>query len=134
MTKLFRLMAQANHARLSCKGSALAKFESVHAEVIDKLTKEYMPDGSGVDSGVTFSHSNSKTDHLVFNFSFHHMNEAGFYTNWTNHVLHVTPSLANGYDMRITGNNRNDIKEYFYQIFSHCLDMDVEQALNQEIS
>ena len=122
--KLYELIARANQARISCKVAG-NEFEHVHDEVILNLVNEHMPSGSGIDSGVVFSDTKSNTEHLVFNFGYHHMNENGFYTCWTNHVLHVTPSLVHGFDMRITGRDANGIKEYFYQVF--------EEALNQEI-
>lgn len=122
--KLYKLIARANHARITCKVVGNG-FEHVHEEVISNLVDEHMPSGSGIDSGVTFSMEKSNVDHLVFNFAFHHMSENGMYDGWTNHVLHVTPSLVHGFRMRITGSNRNNVKDYFYQM--------LEQALNQEI-
>ena len=43
---------------------------------------------------------------------FHHMNDGGFYDGWTEHSVVVTPSLVYGFDTRITGRDRNDIKNY----------------------
>lgn len=76
-----------------------------------------LPTGSGLDNGVQFDNVKSTPNKLVFKFSYHHMNN-GSYTKWTTHTLVLTPSFAIGYDMKITGKDLNQIKEYLYDLFS----------------
>jgi len=53
------------------------------------------------------------------------MNENGYYDGWTDHVIHVTPSLTQGFSLRITGTNRNGIKDYLVDIYGTWLDEEV---------
>ncbi len=85
---------------------------------IDSLLDEFMPHGSGIDNGVTFDYEKSTEKHLIFHFAYHFMDENGYYDGWGDFTLHVTPCLWQGYDLRITGKDRNDVKDYFYQVFS----------------
>ena len=55
------------------------------------------------------------------------MSETGFYDGWTEHKVIVTPSFA-GIDLRITGRNRNDIKDHIHDCFSSIL-MDSRERL-----
>lgn len=84
--------------------------ERIMSECVD------LPHGSGLDNGVSIDLNRSKSDKIVFNTEFHHMNENGYYDGWTSHSLIVTPKFG-GYDLRITGKNRNGIKEYLYDLF-----------------
>ena len=92
----------------------------------DKLEKAlaWIPSGSGIDSGTELDRDESTPEKLIFRFSFHHMNDAGYYDGWTEHKAIVKPSLRYGFDLKITGRNRNDIKEYLDNLFSNWLDSD----------
>lgn len=96
-----------------------------HAIVIDEVVKTG-PGGSGIDNGIKFDHDKSKTDRLVLTFGFHHMDEHGGYDGWTDHELIVTPSLQFGFLMRITGRNRNYVKEYLYDLFTNWLSANID--------
>src|SRR5690606_41537978 len=58
---------------------------------------------------------------IVLRTSFHHMNESGFYDGWTEHIITVIPDLVNGFDLRISGRNKNDVKEYIADVFYEVL-------------
>lgn len=47
----------------------------------------------------------------------------------TQNGLTVTPSLARAFNLRISGRNRNDIKEMMYQDFDYALHTDVSYDL-----
>lgn len=119
--KLYSLIANKLQARASCQASGNTKWFDKHTESIEELVREHMPSGSGIDTGTKFSFEDSKPNRLVFYFSYHHMDENGYYAGWTDHKLIVTPSLISGFDMRITGRDRNDIKEYLYQVYQFAL-------------
>jgi hypothetical protein len=91
-----------------------------HADSIDALVREHMPSGSGFDCGTKIDLDASHAEKLVFTTSFHHMNDDGYYDGWTEHTVTVTPSF-NGFNLRIGGRNRNDIKEYIHEAFSQAL-------------
>ena len=52
------------------------------------------------------------------------MDDAGFYDGWTGHTITITPSFS-GINLRISGPNRNDIKDYLYETFDYALSRDV---------
>lgn len=91
-----------------------------HEETISKLVHERMPSGSGFDCGTQMDCSQSHAEKLVFTTSFHHMNDAGYYDGWTEHTIVVTPSFS-GFNLRISGRNRNNIKDYIHDVFSQAL-------------
>jgi len=69
----------------------------------------------------------STPEHLVFHCSYHHMNENGYYDGWTDHIVHVTPSLIHGFRLRITGTNRNGIKDYLVDIYRTWLNETIKE-------
>lgn len=103
-----------------------------HGLVIDAVI-DTGPSGSGLDAGTSIDLLKSRTDRLVISTSFHHMNETGFYAGWTEHNLVIKPSLQFGFDLRITGENRNEIKDYLIDVFSLWLDATVEIGGDQDV-
>lgn len=87
----------------------------------EEFARQHMPSGSGIDCGTTLDVDKSRSDRLVFHFSFHHMNDVGMYCKWTEHSLIVTPSLVTGFDMHITGQDYRDVKDYLYEVYSAAL-------------
>lgn len=91
-------------------------YKDVHEEAIEGYC-ELLPSGSGIDSGVKFNWGKSKPEKLIFDFAYHHMND-GQYDGWTEHSVIITPSLPNKFNLKITGRDRDDIKEYLYDVFN----------------
>jgi hypothetical protein len=44
------------------------------------------------------------------------MDENGYYCGWTEHNIILTPNFGS-FDMRITGKDKNGIKDYLYQLW-----------------
>jgi hypothetical protein len=124
--KVYQHIARKMDAYIRCMESPDSGWTNIHRESIESLVESYMPSGSGIDAGISFDFANSSPNKLIFAFGFHHMNENGYYDGWTAHKLIVSPSLAFGMDMRITGRNRNYIKEYLYQTFEYALNLIVD--------
>ena len=80
---------------------------------------ETAPSGSGFDNGTTVELGRNGT--LLFNTSFHHMNDGGYYDGWTEHTVRVKPTLAWSFDLTVSGRNRNDIKDYIAEVFDTWL-------------
>ncbi len=120
MRKVYQEIASAVSARLNCIASNNIEWQHKHEEKILNLVKNYMPSGSGVDNGTRIDFSNINPKRIVFYADFHHMNDNGYYSGWTEHTIIVTPSF-DGFDLRITGRDRNDIKEYLGDLFHHAL-------------
>lgn len=77
---------------------------------------ENLPSGSGLDNGVRIDLERSKPNKIVFHTEFHHLNENGYYDGWTTHRIVVTPNFGR-FNLKITGRNRNQIKDYLYDLF-----------------
>jgi hypothetical protein len=120
---LYSELAALTQARINCLDDSRNNIEWAekhHAKAMS-LVHELMPSGSGFDCGTIFDMDDSHANKLQFRVSFHHMDENGFYDGWTEHTIVATPSFQFGFDLRISGRNRNDIKEYIHEMFSHAL-------------
>lgn len=113
-------LASAIQARENCAKSGNDEWLAKHWDRAEQLVKDWMPSGSGIDNGTTLD-PDSTPDRLVFNTSYHHMDEGGGYAGWTEHQVIVTPSLSSGFELRITGKDRNQIKDYLYDVFDAAL-------------
>jgi hypothetical protein len=91
-------------------------FKEIHENKINELCY-LLPHGSGIDNGVKLMIEESKPERIIFYFEFHHMDENGFYSGWTEHNLTITPSFLNDFHMKISGKNKNMIKDYLYDLF-----------------
>jgi hypothetical protein len=129
---LYQHFASALNALSNCIASKNTDWQSRHESALESLAKEFMPSGSGIDCGTKLDIDASLRDpsRLVFTFSFHHMDESGGYDGWTEHKLIVRPSLVFGIDLKITGRDRNGIKEYLHDVFSSALDQDIEHTVD----
>lgn len=84
---------------------------------IEAYVQKHAPRGSGFDSGTKIDLDRSRADRLVFNTAFHHMNEHGYYDGWTEHTVTVRPTFGTTPEVRISGRNRNGIKDYIADTF-----------------
>ena len=125
-TKLYALIANLVSAHATCIATQKNDAATNHRNKLIGIVEGHMPSGAGFDNGTTLDLDASSEDKLVFDTSFHHMNENGYYDGWTEHRIYVTPSLIHGFAMRITGKNRNQIKDYIYEVFQAALDIDGE--------
>lgn len=97
-----------------------------YARRAEMLTKEHMPSGSGFDNGTTIDLERSNLRRLVFNTSFHHMNDAGMYVGWTDHKVTIEANL-DGHVIRVSGPNKRGIKEHIESEFwSALVDTDID--------
>lgn len=119
---VYQTIASCVDARLRCiehqeQQPHLAEWIDKHRERADMLVYQYLPSGSGFDSGTKLDWDRSTGDKLVFHTSFHHMDQHGGYDGWTEHDVIVHPSLIHTLDLRVRGRNRNDIKDYIHESF-----------------
>lgn len=121
--KLYSTLASLVQARINCENAKPRNDEwfDKHTDRIEELVKDNMPSGSGFDSGSHIDLENSDGDRLFFTTAFHHMNDSGMYDGWTEHNVIVTPSLQFGFNLKVTGRDRNQIKEYIHETFSLAL-------------
>ena len=125
--KLYQRIAQMLQAIQNCKESGNTEWQEKHEEVLYKLVRDYMPSGSGIDSGCIIYPNKSISDKkIVFSFDYHHMKD-GFYTHWSTHLLTIIPSFVNDFEMKITGLTKRDynLDDYLYQTFDYALRLEI---------
>jgi hypothetical protein len=118
---LIQQFAHCFAALMNCDESGNEKWRDIWAERILVLASENLPSGSGFDNGSEFSLDESRPDRLIFSTSFHHMDENGFYDGWTEHRVIVTPSFVHGFDVKVTGRDKRQIKDYIGDCFHDAL-------------
>lgn len=116
---------------IQARNNSNPEWKTKHTDTIQMLV-DLMPSGSGIDSGTHLHLDESHPEKLVFHAEFHHMNENGFYDGWTRHNIVVTPSLSHQFNLRISGPNRNDIKDYLHEVMDIALRQDVTYYLFKE--
>lgn len=121
MNQTYQVLARAAGAYHRCVAAKNSEWETRWKEQIESIVADHFPRGSGFDSGTKLDIDESHDDRLVFATSFHHMNEDGMYDGWTEHMVIVTPSLGLDFRLKVTGRNRNEIKEYICECFSESL-------------
>lgn len=122
--KLYQVIASAVDSHKRCKESGNS-FASQWEDTLDTIERDYLPHGSGIDSGTKIDRDKTTATRIVLTFGFHHMDSNGFYCGWTDYTAVITPSF-DGIDLRITGRDRNGIKEYLHQTFDYCLNETAE--------
>jgi hypothetical protein len=123
-------------ARHNCAKSGNAQWLAKWDAFIEQIAKNCLPSGSGFDSGTKVDTSENRgmpvsdgEKKIVFTTAFHHMNENGYYDGWTEHKITVKPCLLSGFDLVISGRNRNEIKEYIRETFSHALEQECTETV-----
>jgi uncharacterized ParB-like nuclease family protein len=122
---LFQAFASAVVALANCIKNGNQEWYRIWNDCLDGWCKNYMPSGSGFDNGTQIDLEASGEHKLVFNVHYHHMDEHGCYDGWTEHQVIVTPSLLFGFTLRITGPNRNEIKDFISDTFHIALSQQV---------
>lgn len=110
-------IAQYLIAAENCQKSDNKEWAHNHCCHIEDLVENYLPSGSGFDVGTKFLFEDSNENKLVFSTSYHHMNANGYYDGWSHHKIIVRPDLSFGFDIKITGKDRNCIKDYIIDCF-----------------
>lgn len=121
MQLTYQALAQALDARQRCEKTGNDGWRDEWHDRIEWLMREHMPSGSGVDCGTRFDWDASTPNRLVLSFSFHHMNAAGYYDGWTEHKAVISPDFVHGFDLRVTGRNRNAIKDCLGELYHSAL-------------
>lgn len=130
--KTYQVIARTLGARLRCEASNNQEWINKHQDRLDELLESF-PHGSGYDTGTKLDDS-STAERLVFNTAFHHMDDNGMYDGWTEHQVIVVPSLEMGYKMKITGKDKNGIKEMMCDDFHMQLDAEIEEYRKESVT
>ena len=117
---LYRAIASSLDAMQNCVKYGNDEWHTKHGKRLVSMN-DVLPSGSGFDSGSKIDLNDSKPDRLIIHTSFHHMDEYGGYDGWTDHSIVVTPSLIHDFNLRVTGKDRNEIKDYIAETFEGAL-------------
>lgn len=117
---LYKALASRIVAAENCRASGNLDWQRKHEDAIARLAKEYLPSGSGFDSGSTID-ADSRAECIVIRTAYHHMHDSGMYDGWTEHTVRVRPSLLHDFCISISGRDRNGIKEYMRDVFADAL-------------
>lgn len=124
----YAALARTLDAYARCKVTGNTEWEEKHLARAEEMVREHCPSGSGFDRGTTLDVERTMArmkvkpeGSIVLNTSFRHMDEHGSYDGWTEHGIIVTPSLAYGFGLRVTGRDRNEIKDYIAEVFHEAL-------------
>ena len=123
--KLYKHFSGTLQAYQNCIKTGNEIWEKKHLEKLNAMIDE-LPHGSGIDSDVELNLEKSNPNKLVFNFSFHFMDENGMYDGWIDYKLIVIPDLYNDFSLWIAGRNKREIKDYLYEIFDYALRQEIE--------
>lgn len=116
---ILRAIAAHIAARNNCVDSGNTEWLGKHMDAIDSLAR-LLPSGSGFDRGTQIDKDNSRQSRIVLETAFHHMDDNGYYCGWTNHLVIITPCFE-GFDVRVTGRNYRQIKDFIADTFHTAL-------------
>ena len=126
--KVYQEIAGRIKAMENCEESGNLIWREKHKDVITHIQDNYLPSGSGIDSGCVIDPINAAGNYsyetLTICSSFHTMNENGMYGRWIEFRIIVKPSLQFGFTLRIAGNFGKDqyLKDYLLDVFNSYLD------------
>jgi hypothetical protein len=119
---VFQELAEAIESSHSAERNQNHEWAIKHRLRAQNIADNFLPSGAGWDLGTKIDLDKSNPTVIRLSGSFHHMSEVGHYCGWTNHNIVIRPVLTyGGIDIRITGRDRNQIKDYLGEIFQHAL-------------
>ncbi len=120
--KNYQILSRALGAKARCEASGNVLMAKRWQKRLDEILGQF-PSGSGYDQGTSLA-SHSTPEKLVFETSFHHMDDSGYYIRWTHHLVIVKPSLEFGFHVYISGRDYREIKDLIASDFGMCLELE----------
>jgi hypothetical protein len=118
---LYHALSVAIQARANSIKSNNTEWEIKWKERICSLAHNFLPSGAGIDKGSWVNMDTSHAERIVIHLSYHHMDGNGYYDGWTDHTIIATPSFWNHVNLRISGRDRNEVKEDLHAAFYDAL-------------
>lgn len=125
--KLYQKIASVISAISNCEKSGNREWLLQHKETLAELLR-ILPSGSGIDMGTKLDLDSSSPKKLVLLVDFHHMDENGYYDSWVEYKVIVKPSLQFDFTLKVTGKDKNCIKEYLYELYNHALQVEYSEV------
>lgn len=122
---LYKKLSAALQAQKNCLEHKNPTWHAIWSDRVEKIMRS-APSGSGFNTGTSLEYVQEPDTELRFCTEYNHMDEAGYYDGWTTHVVKVTPRFS-GIDIKVTGKNKNDIKEYIGDVFYDWLTTELDE-------
>lgn len=141
---VYKCIASLLQARINCilsdndsKDADGNSWQNNHEDKLHEIEKNYLPHGSGIDSGCTielFEDEDTEridTSKFTINSSCHLMDDNGFYCGWLDFKVVVEPCLINDFTLNIKGRFSGNkyaygLREYLYDLFDIALRQEIE--------
>ena len=81
------------------------------------LLQELLPIGEGIETGSVILLKSTKKRIAIETIYWH----PNYSDEWSKHQVIITPSFEDEINIRITGKNENNIKEYLHNVFREAL-------------
>jgi hypothetical protein len=120
------MIASTVNALNRCTEAGKRAWQQKHEARLVTLERNHLPSGAGIDNGCVIDRERTTLDKIVIQTAYHHMNDVGMYDGWTEHNVTVRPTFI-GFDIKVSGRNRNDVKDYLAECFEHALSQEVEE-------
>jgi hypothetical protein len=110
------------------------KWEEMYEDDLKEIVDNYLPSGSGFDRSFRINMEKSKRDKIYFDFSYHCMNDDGYYDGWITVTGKITPSLIYGMNLKLNWHGYNGkykflLDDYFYDVLDQYLNKEYERKL-----
>lgn len=125
MNKVYQQIASIAGAYHRCIKSN-NEYGQKHKWELERIEKEFLPRGSGIDSGTKIDLDNTNDDKITLICEFHHMDDNGMYCGWRTYKIKVIPAFS-GFDLHITGRDPHHIKDYLYDLYNNDLDSEYKR-------
>lgn len=126
MKTIAQAIASQLDAMNRCRESGNQEWATKWEESLFRIARN-LPSGSGIDEGTKIDLDASTPEKIVLIVNFHHMDTNGFYSGWTGHKITVKASLQFGIELKISGRNRDGIKEYLGETYSYTLEQEYKE-------
>ena len=124
MTTVANYIAKVCVAAKNCEKNNSKDWERRWHAQLDYIEKNILPSGAGLDAGSKIYRDNTNEAEIFIKTSFHHMDDAGGYDGWTDHLIKVRATFL-GVKIDISGQNLNGIKKYLGDVFGDTLGRDL---------
>jgi hypothetical protein len=88
---------------------------------IEEFVAEYMPKGGGWKDGTSIDLTESNDSEIVLRGTYYHVISYGNYGAPTEHKILIDASLSRGFKVKVTGRDKNDVKDELYERFVGAL-------------
>lgn len=127
--KLYQKIAR-NITTINRESTPIEWRDRAENEIFD-IEKEFLPSGSGFDSGCTVNLDKSTPDKIVIECPFHCMNDNGYYDYWVYPSIIVKPSLQFNFSFDINWKSYNGkyktlLSDYIVDCLHDALTRDID--------